>query len=303
MITRTTTTSLMRSAQQNLQGAMGALGAMRDKATSMQRIGKPSDDPIGTANSLLVRGEQRATEQYKRNISDGLGWLTTVDSTMGTVAGLMGRVRDLTVQGANDGAMSPTAKEAIAVELESILGDLISQANTAYLGRSVFAGNSDAGVAFVIDDADLDGMPDYAFTGAAGSTVERRIDGETTVRVDADGGAIFGSGANSVFALIDSIVADLRSGTNIGARLTEIDARLETMNGHRATIGTRHAQMMRAEETNLQQTVALETQRSGIEDLDLAKAVLDLQMQEIAYQSALAVTARVLQPTLMDFLR
>ncbi|MCW4385746.1 flagellar hook-associated protein FlgL [Salinibacterium sp. SYSU T00001] len=302
MITRTTSTALMRSAQQNLQGVLGDLGEMRERATTLKRIGAPSDDPIGTANSLLVRAEQRANEQYKRNISDGLGWLTTVDSTLTNVNDLIGRVRDLTVQGANDGAMSPTAKEAIAVELESLRADLFSQANTSYLGRSIFAGNSDAGVAFQ-EDPDGDSVADYAFTGVAGSTVERRIDAETTVRVDADGDAIFGSGAASVFALIDNIVSDLRSGTNIGPRLTELDARLETIKGHQATVGTRHSQVMRAEETNLSQSIALETQRSGIEDLDLAKAVLDLQMQEVSYQSALAVTARVLQPTLMDFLR
>lgn len=295
MIARTTSTSLMRSAQQNLQGVMGTLGVMRERATTLERITKPSDDPIGTANSLLVRGEQRANEQYKRNIADGLGWLATIDSTLTTAGNLVGKVRDLTVQGANDGAMSPTAKEAIAVELEALRGELLTQANTSYLGRSVFAGNSDAGAAFTAGT--------YAFSGTAGSTVQRRIDAETTVRVDADGGAIFGTGAASIFAVIDDIVTDLRAGTNIGPRLTELDARLETMNGHRATIGTRHSQMMRAEETNMQQYVELETQRSGIEDLDLAKAVLDLQMQEVSYQSALAVTARVLQPTLMDFLR
>src|SRR5690606_11393069 len=106
---------------------------------------------------------------------------------------------------------------------------------TSYLGRNIFAGNSDAGHAFASDD--------YAFAGADGSTVERRIDSETTVRVDADGGAIFGSAGASVFALVDSIVTDLRAGTNIGPKLGEIDARLEVMKGHRATIGTRHAQM------------------------------------------------------------
>ncbi len=47
----------------------------------------------------------------------------------------------------------------------------------------------------------------------------------------------------------------------------------------------------------------LEAQRSSVEDLDLATVILDLQVQEVNYQSALAVTARVLQPTLMDFLR
>ena len=53
----------------------------------------------------------------------------------------------------------------------------------------------------------------------------------------------------------------------------------------------------------MKESGSLEARRSGIEDLDLAKVVLDMKVQEVAYQSALAVTARVLQPTLMDFLR
>jgi len=294
MISRTTSNLLMRNAQQNLDLNKAALGRLQDQASSLKKIGKPSDDPTGTANSLQVRAAQRATEQYSRNIADGNGWLSTVDSALSGVDDLLNRVRDLTMQGANDGAMSPTAKEAIAVELESLGAELLTRANAQYLGRSIFAGSSDAGVAF---------NADYSYTGAPGSTVERRIDSNTTVRVDASGDEIFGTGATSVFALVDGIVADLRSGVNVGARLGEVDARLETIRGAQATVGTRHAQVLRAEETNMNQTVALETQRSSIEDLDLARALIDLQVQELSYQSSLAVTARVLQPTLMDFLR
>jgi flagellar hook-associated protein 3 FlgL len=294
MISRITTNSLMRSAQINLQGNMASLSRLQDQASSLDKISRPSDDPSGTASSLQVRAEQRATAQYQRNITDGTGWLTTIDSTLDAVGDLLNRVRDLTVKGANDGAMSPTAKEAIAVELESLREELMSQANTRYLGRTVFAGNSDAGVAF---------NPDLTFNGEPGSTVTRRIDGSTTVRVDGDGDEIFGSGAASVFALVDNIVAELRNGTNIGVRLTELDSRLEAVNGQRATMGTRHSQIMRADDMNLEQSIALESQRSSIEDVDLAKAVLDLQLQEMSYQASLAVTARVLQPTLMDFLR
>jgi flagellar hook-associated protein 3 FlgL len=51
--------------------------------------------------------------------------------------------------------------------------------------------------------------------------------------------------------------------------------------------------------TNLDNTAAL----SEVENVDIAKAIVDLQMQEVAYQSALGATARVLQPSLLDFLR
>ena len=60
--------------------------------------------------------------------------------------------------------------------------------------------------------------------------------------------------------------------------------------------------MDRAQQTNASQTVSLEAQRSSVEDLDVAKVILDLQTQQTAYQTSLGVTAKVLQPTLMDFL-
>lgn len=295
MITRVTHSTLTQSAQRNLQTNMVRLAGLQDQASSPKAITRPSDDPAGTADALRVRGQQRATEQYERNIDNGMGWLTTVDAALSETTDILNRVRDLTVQGANDGVLSQIAREAIAVELDSLSEQLLSQSNTTYLGRTVFAGNSDRGVAF--------DRTDFSFTGADGSTVERRSGPDSTVRVDADGAAIFGTGSSSVFALVKDIAADLRSGVNVGARLSSIDDRMTTIIGQHAEVGTRHAQVQRAEEALMERSGSLEAQRSGIEDVDLGSVILDLKLQEVAYQSALAVTARVLQPTLMDFLR
>lgn len=306
MLSRVTNQSLTRNAQYNLQTGLSALAKLQNQASSQKAISVPSDDPAGTSKSLQVRSQQAATAQYGRNISDGDAWLNTIDSTMSTVSSILGRIRDLTVQGANDGAMSPASKLAIATELTGLKGEMLKQSNTSYLGRNVFAGNSDAGVAF---------NPDGTFTGTPGSNVQRRIDANTTVRVDADGSAVFGTDApvppatfpattpGSVFTLIDNIVSDLQSGVNISARLTEIDHRKQAISAQQSIIGTTEAQMDRAQQTNASQTVSLEAQRSSVEDLDLAKVILDLQTQQTTYQTSLAVTAKVLQPTLMDFLR
>jgi flagellar hook-associated protein 3 FlgL len=292
VIPRVTSQTMMRSALSNLQSNMSQMAKLQEQASSQRLITRPSDDPTGTANALSIRAEQRAHEQYGRNISDGNAWLTTVDSALSNVSVLMNKIRDLTVKGANDGALSPAAKDAIAVELESLQSELLSEANATYLGRSVFAGNSDAGKAFTAD-----------FTHTGGSSVERRIGSGTTVRVDADGAAVFGAGSESVFALVQTIVSDLRSGTNIGSHLAAIDGHQQAILGQHATVGARHAEIQRAMEVNMEKSVSLEAQRSEVEDVDLARIILDLQVQEVSYQTALAVTARVLQPTLMDFLR
>ncbi|HEU4808070.1 MAG TPA: flagellar hook-associated protein FlgL [Homoserinimonas sp.] len=290
---RVTHQTVMRAAQHNLQHSMSELAKLQERASSMDKISRPSDDPIGTADSMQVRAEQRQNEQYARNISNGTGWLASVDSALSTATDLIQHVRDLTVQGANDGSLSIAAKEAIAVELEGLREELLNTANTQYLGRTIFAGTADQGVAF---NADL------SFNGT-GAGVERRIDAHTTVRVDVDGSEVFGTGTTSVFAVIDDTINDLRSGTNVGPRLTDLDTYLNGLLGQHGAMGARHAQILRAEETNMERSGSLEAQRSGIEDVDLGEVVLQLKLQEITYQSALAVTARVLQPTLMDFLR
>jgi flagellar hook-associated protein 3 FlgL len=284
---------MVASAQRNLQASMSQLAKLQQQASSQQAITRPSDDPIGTSNSIAVRSAQRANTQYGRNINDGNTWLTTIDSALSKTSDIMNRVRDLTVQGANDGSLSAASKEAIATELDGLKQELLSQANTTVQGRTVFAGNSNAGVAF---------QPDYTFTGTS-TGVERRVGSDQTVRVDADGSAVFGAGSTSVFALIDTISSDLRSGTNVSSQLQAIDSRMSAIRTQWADVGGRQAQIQSSQETNMQQTTALEAQRSGIEDVDLGKTILDLQMQNLSYQSALGVTAKVLQPTLMDFLK
>jgi flagellar hook-associated protein 3 FlgL len=304
MINRMTTQTMMRSAQRNLQSNMEHLAKLQDQATSLKAISRPSDNPTGAAESLTVRAEQRAVDQYRRNADNGNGWLTTIDSALTATNTIMNRIRDLTVQGAND-SNSPAAKQALALELDGLKDDLLKQANTTYLGRNVFAGNTDKGIAFVSDA--VAPAANYVFTGTSTDSVERRISSGSTVRVDADGSAVFGTGnakpTDSVFALVDQIASDLRTGANVGHFLTDLDDRMKTIAGQHAQIGAQQNIVERAQDSLLAQKGSLEAKRSSVEDVDLGQVILELKTQEVTYQSALAVTARVLQPTLMDFLR
>jgi flagellar hook-associated protein 3 FlgL len=294
MISRVTASAMTQSAMRHLQANLSQLSRLQEQATSQRAFSAPSDDPAAAATTLQVHAQQQRNDQYARNVDDGLAWVTTVDSAISSSTALLRRARDLTVQGANDGALDATAKEAIAVELEGIRSELLAQANTTLLGRTVFAGTSDAGVAF--DAA-------YDYTGTSGSEVMRRVSDGVTVRVDADGAAVFGTGDDSVFALLDSVVADLRAGVNVGSHLNAIDERATAMLGAQGAVGARQSQIERAKEAAVDNSVSLEARRAAVEDVDSVEVLVRLQSQELVYRSALAVTGRVLQPSLMDFLR
>jgi len=295
MLNRVTNQSMAAAAQRNLQTGQSRLAALQQRASTLQNITRPSDDPAALANAVATRAQLRAADQYATNINDGNGWLNTADAALGQATNILNKVRDLTLAASNT-SLNKTARDAIATELDGLGKDLLTAANTKYLGRSVFAGSSDSANAFST------GKPPV-FNGVPGSSVERRVDAGQKVRVDADGGAIFGVGAGSVFALVSDVAAAIRAGDSPASKLDAVDARLDGVINGRAEVGVRQAQLESAQDRLKDLQTTLEAQRSAIEDADIGRVVLDLKLQETNYQVALAVTAKVLQPTLMDFLR
>ncbi|MEV4734975.1 MULTISPECIES: flagellin [unclassified Microbacterium] len=295
MIGRITSSTMTQQSLRTLQTTLVDRERLQNQATSQRAFRTPSEDPAAAATTLGVHGEQSRAAQYARNLSDGMAWVTTVDTALGASADLLNRARDLTAQGANSGALSASARESIAQELETISAELLARANTTVLGRSVFAGTSDAAVAF---DSGT-----FTFNGTAGGGVQRRISDNETVRVDFDGAQAFGTGANSAFAMLNDIAADLRSGANVGARLGDIDDRLKEVVSARGTTGARQVQIERAMSQNLSVSTDLEARRVEVENVDSLEVLVRLQSAELVFQSALQVTARSLQTNLLEFLR
>lgn len=295
MIGRITSSTMTEQTLRTLQSNLADRDRLQSQATSQRAFRAPSEDPAAAATALGVHGEQARVAQYARNLSDGMAWVTTVDTALGAGIDLLNRARDLTVQGANSGALSQAARDSIAAELESISAGLLTQANTTMLGRSVFAGTSDAGRAF--------DPGTFTFNGTAGSSVNRRINDNETVRVDADGARAFGEGTTSIFAVLGDIAAQLRSGADVGSRLADIDLRLKSMTEAQGATGAQQAQLERATSQNLSVSIDLEARRAGVEDVDSLDVLVRLQSAELVFQSALQVTARSLQTNLLEFLR
>ncbi len=307
MLNRVTNLTMSANAQRTLQTQQSRLAELQEKATTLNKISRPSDDPAATAQALDTRARLAATAQYGRNIDDGNTWLTAADSALEQATNVMHRIKDLTVQAGN-GSLPQSGKDAIAAELETLKTDLASIANTQHLGRNIFAGTSDAAGAFTPGTPRDPSIPGDTgtpptFNGVANSSVERRISATQTVRVDADGAAIFGSGAGSVFDVVSQVAADLRTGKDISPRLASVDTAFKNIVDGRAEVGTRQAQLERASSVNTELEASLDAQKTGIEKADLGSVIMDLKLQETNYQVALAATAKVLQPTLMDFLR
>jgi flagellar hook-associated protein 3 FlgL len=299
VINRVTQQTVQRSTLANLQANLTRVSDLQARMSSGKTITKPSDDPAGTARAMALRSDQAAANQASRNADNGITWLGTTDDAMQASITALRSARDLVVQASSSGSVGATSREAIATAVDGIRASLLGFANTTVQGRPVFAGTTSDGVAF---DNGTSATP-YAWHGVAGATVDRRISPNATVRVDTDGAAAFGQGANSVFALLDNISADLRGTAEVSPRLAEVDTKLNGMLSQVANVGIRYKQVDDAKTAIAAKVQNIASSISGIENIDLPETIMELNMQQVAYQGALGAAAKVLQPTLMDFLK
>ena len=85
--------------------------------------------------------------------------------------------------------------------------------------------------------------------------------------------------------------------------MEKIASQMDVITTTLADVGTRYNRVDNAVQSAKDVTLSLQTSLSNVENVDLPRAMVDLQMQEVAFQAALATTARVMQPSLLDFLR
>ena len=85
--------------------------------------------------------------------------------------------------------------------------------------------------------------------------------------------------------------------------LANLDSGLETINESRAIYGAVARRIMSTEATHQQNIVNLKDQMSNIEGADLVEAASEFAAMEAALQASLSSTARIIQPSLLDFLR
>lgn len=294
MTVRVTQHSIGMRTLAGLQGNLAKLGTLQQQLSSGKLISKPSDSPAGTVSAMQFRSQIRTNEQWSRNAQDGLGWLGTIDNTLTGALPQISRARDLTVQGLNAGAMGQDARDALAKEVSGLRESLIGTANTTYLGRPVFGGTTGGTAAYASDGT---------YVGTGDAVLRTAGDGDP-VRVDVTGPEAFGDASTGLFATLKSISDHLSSGDGAALQkdLAALDAATSGVKGALAGVGARENRLDQLGQGADDRVITLKSGLSDVEDIDLPKTIVDLQLQNTAYQAALGATQRIITPSLADFL-
>jgi flagellar hook-associated protein 3 FlgL len=293
-IGRVTHGSMTLSSLKNLQASMGRLAQSQEQLTTGKRINRASDDPSDAARAMRTRSALADQEQYARNGQDGVTWMNLTDSRLQSMNDSLRRVNQIGLIGGTD-TNTGTAREALAVEVEQLRDKLLTEANATYLGRPIFGGITAGDKAFADDGT---------FIGATGD-VQRTVADGVDVTINSDGAALFGSGATSMFAELDALANAIRAGDKpaIQAGIDQVKVRSGKVVDELSSVGTRTNRVESAVTAAKDAVLALNSNVSELENVELAEAMMQVQMHQVSYQAALAATSKVIQPSLIDFLR
>lgn len=304
---RITSNMMSRNLLQNLEAAQGNMADLQNEMSSGHRITKPSDDPAGVHNALGIKTNMAMIAQIKSNADDALSYMGTTDSTLGDVTSMLQRARELAVQGASD-TNTAESRKAIATEVDQIAAQIKLLANTKMGNKYIFSGTA----------TNTEPMPSTGGSFAGNSNpIQLDVGNNSKVNISVDGLGVFvnvPTGATSGLlsnpqgsgnGVLDKLSAALNAGssTDIGATIGDIEANLDNISTSRATLGANVNRMKAISSQMNTATINLTGTLSSIQDTDISKTIMDFQTQQNTYQAALSIGAKIIQPSLVDFMK
>jgi len=304
---RVTDSYRTRTVIENLNAGRERLSKLQEKLASAKRINRPSDDPIGAANSLKVRTTLESNSQYEANINDILGYLTASESALEDVNRILLELKEIAIKGANDATVD---REDLAEQVNLVLDNMVEIANTKWKGKYIFAGTETIYKPFGVNEnvRRFDVSDDIVSYYGNDNEFKRQINENTLVSANLPGKKIFDqtdSGGLNIFDVIWDLKKALEQDDADSVRnaIDKLSISQDQVMESFLEIGTRKQLAFFNRDRFQVQNIQLKSRLSKIEDTDYAEAFVQFKVEENALNSALSAGARVVSPSLGDFLQ
>jgi len=300
-------TSMMQNTQllKNMRNVNSGIADYQNKLATGQKIHRPGDDPVGIGYLLRYNSELDRSDEFLENSNTGIGWLNTMDDLLQQATKVLQRARVLTQQ-ASTGTTPADVSKQIAAEMEQLRQQLVAIGNSTYDGRYMFNGQMTDVAPYTEADA--------AFQSTDPGVYQLRVSSSVSVDVSITGENIFGKAGqagpppvpgDNIFQLLGDIVGFLNADDKTGLlnSLGRIDAAADLISKNSAEVGARTNRFELVKDRILDEQASLKQRRAVTSDVDMAAAITELQLKENVLQASLATGARIMQVSLIDFLR
>jgi flagellar hook-associated protein 3 FlgL len=315
----------------------GKVEDLQLKGSTLKRVSKPSDDPLGNVEMMALRSQNVDADQYLRNLNFAQTHLSYTENILEEMTDILVKAKELAI-GQASSIYSPEIRAGVSKEIHQMRQQVLGLANKRIGNRYLFSGqkvltrpfdkdgkyqgdqnkinieiNKDVFIPININGQDL-------FYGKAKKPVTKEqvdlpvpgmeVNTEGLHRTPASIGP--NAAAAEGEEVVASVFDELRSLENalltdnpqiIQGLLERLDTSTERMVTLRTEIGALTNTISNSE-TNIEKTKLLnEAHKSKIEDADVAELMGDLQKEQAVLKATYSASSKLMNVSLMDFLK
>lgn len=315
---RVTNSSMMANQMYDNQQNLQRMNKLNEQINTSKLVNRVSDDPHKAVKIMRLNNEIKYTEKYNYNIDETVGWMNNTDSSLDELGKILGDVKEAILKIGN-GTYSENEFKAIHAEVNEKIKELAEIFNTTHGGRYMFGGSN-------VDDApmkvDLTGeFPKLSIKNGNKDNLNADISDGTSIDYNISAKEIFskdGKGNDTEFIdLINSIsetmnnIANEKDETAVEANKKDLLGNLkegldEFFNRSvdtRTTFGVRVKTAEKLKEFNDENILNMKGVLSLDQDVDHVEKFIELKSAELIYQASIQVSSKLIQPTILDYLR
>lgn len=265
------------------------------RLSSQKKINKPSDDPIGMGKILDYRAILSSIEQYNRNIDHGKMQIEVTETVLDEIDTLLNEAekwaRDYGTGNSND------LRDTALMRIKNIYDSIMDLANTKVNDNYIFGG-------FVTDTVPFTRDANYTATYAGDDSDQTVLVGDNVeVKINATGTDIF-NGGTDVFGALENLINALQASDPAlaYAEAAHISSAIDQVQTVATESAVHYGRLESAENYLTRYKANIEDMLGNTEDANLERAIVELQLQQTAYEASLSTASKIIQRSLVDYL-
>jgi flagellar hook-associated protein 3 FlgL len=311
--------------RETMSKSRAKMGRLQEQAATTRRLTTPADDPVGATKVLEIRTDRMNAEQFITNAKLAENFLGNSEAALAEVGDILVRAKEIALGQSSGASANPQTRIAVAEEVTQLYQQAIAAANRRIGDRYLFGGykttqppfdpdgryRGDEGQMMVEISKDVflgmnvpgqDAFNTRPQVAKARQQEQDALQGQN--RGPASSGGASAENLN-VFEELQALRIGLLSGNSelIQSTLDGLDALHGKVTSVRSMLGSRMQGLSSATQSQERQVVLGATLSSTLEDADMAQVMSDLAREETVFRGALASSQKLIQPTLLDFLK
>lgn len=299
---RITNNTMTSNYLNNVQGNLQRINKLTNQINTQQEINKVSDDPYKAIRVMNLKNDINSIDRYNANCDEVVGYLNTVDSALESVGTIVSDMKVL-LNSVSD-TLSDAEVDGILKDINGKMEELGNVLNSKYLGNSVFSGSATSESPIIINK-DANGVVTLSVNTAVN---------KDKLGVELSGGVVYdyNMGIEDVLgkdglAILNNVTSLLNKSdvtvTDVLDSIKELNTFIDTNLSNRVLVGSKINTVETLKGLNEDGLEKLSSTYSMLQDIDIVEKYVELTTANYVYQSSMQVGAKILQPTLLDYLR